>query len=178
MENIKTPLNYGSIAGVVAFSIFLIIYMLGYNPLGSYSWVGAWVPIVFIILGIKKHRDQNLEGFITYGQAFGMGFMITFIFASLFGLLVYIFGTVVDPGIVEMTRSESLEAMQQASDQMPQIFSEELYDKMIEQLEAITISSLSFSEFTNKLFWGIIISLLAAAFLKHSKSPFEEDSND
>lgn len=178
MENIRIPLNYGSIAGTVSFAIFLLIYIAGHNPLGNASWVAVWVPVVFIVLGIKKYRDQVLEGYISYGQALGMGFMISFIFASLFGILVYIFGVLIDPAIVEMTRQESLQAMQEAADQLPQFFNEEMYDTMMEKIDEITISSLAFSEFTNKLFWGLIISLISAAFLKHTKSPFEEDTDE
>ncbi|MDQ3190976.1 MAG: DUF4199 domain-containing protein [Bacteroidota bacterium] len=178
MENIKIPLNYGSIAGVVSFAIFLLAYFAGYDPLGAASWLGAWVPIVFIVIGIKKQRDQIFNGYISYGQALGMGLMITFVYASLFGLLVYIFGVLIDPGIVELRKQESLEAMQKGYEQLPQFFSEEYYDTVIEELEQMSVSSIAFSEFTGKLFGGLLISLIAAAFLKHSKSPFEEDNDE
>ena len=173
MENIRTPLNFGSIAGICSFVIFLLLYIAGYNPLGNLSWVAAWIPVVFIILGIKKHRNSNLEGFISYGQALGMGCLITLVFASFFGILVYIFGVLIDPGIVEMSKQEVLESMEKASEQLPQVFGEEMYDKMLDQIEDISISSMALSEFTNKLIWGVMISLVSAAFLKHNKSPLE-----
>ena len=178
MENIRTPLNFGSIAGICSFAIFLLLYLTGYNPLGNLSWTAAWVPIVFIILGIKKHRDDNLNGFMSYGQALGIGCMIAIVFASFYGILVYIFGVLIDPGIVELSKREAMESMEKASEQLPQIFGEEMYDKMLEQIDEISISSISLSEFTNKLIWGILISLISAAFLKKNKSPLEETADE
>jgi hypothetical protein len=174
MNFIKLPLNYGSMAGVAAFVIFLLIYVAGGNPLGGMSWLAAWVPILFIVLGIKKHRDQNLGGYISYGQALGTGVIISLVFASLYAILVYLFGTLIDDVIVTMTKEESMKGM----DAMSQYLSEEMYDQIIEELEKTSVVTLARGELFNKTFGGIIITLIAAAFLKKSRHPLEEAEDE
>jgi hypothetical protein len=175
MDIFRTPLNYGSIAGLISFGIFLLIYVMGKNPLGNMSLLGIWVPVVFIYLGIKKHRDTFFKGYISFGQAFGQGALTSFIYASLFAILVYIFGIFVDDTIVDLFITEAIQAMDQVSGMLSEEMYNEMYDKFIEELEGITLSAISLSEFRSKLIWGIIISLVVAAFLKKKKSVFEEE---
>jgi hypothetical protein len=174
MEIVRIPLNYGSLAGIASFAFFLILYLLGYNPLGGLSWLGAWIPIVFIVLGIKKHRDENLDGYISYGQALGQGTMISIVFASFFAILVYLFGTLIDGTIVDAVVQESIEALEKARGFM----SEEMIDMTIEQLEQTTIGNLAMTDFWNKFFGGFIVSLIVSAILKRNKSIFEEETAD
>jgi hypothetical protein len=171
--SIKNALNYGSIAGIVGFFLFLAIYIMGANPLAGWSWILFWIPIVFVSLAIKKERDHNLNGFISYGQGFLSGLIVSLIYASLYAILVYFFLMFVDSTLIDQVKQQAMEGFDKAAE----IFGEEIYDKMVEQLEQTNAGTLAFGELFWKSVWGIIVTLVLAAILKKSPSPFD-DSDD
>lgn len=191
MKLYKIPINYGTIAGLLYFILFIAIYYAGGNPLGKYSYFGAWIPIVFIYLGIKNHRDKELGGFINFVKALGAGMFITFAFASLFNMLVYSFGTFVAPNLVDRQMSEfveQLDEMQKSIDQMKAMGNESfvqslqlLYDKAADELEkhpeSFTLGSFTWNDFQTKLAGGFFVSLIMALILKRKEPLFSEQLN-
>ena len=89
----KHFMNYGGVSALISFALFLLLYFLGMNPLGNYSWLGAWVIVVLIYKGIKDFRDQLSEGFISYGKSLSVGMMLVFFYSLLYGLLTFITGS-------------------------------------------------------------------------------------
>jgi hypothetical protein len=172
--SIKNAFNYGSIAGIVGFFLFLTIYIMGANPLAGWSWILFWIPIVFVTLAIKKERDQNLNGFISYGQGFLAGLIVSLVYASLYAILVYFFLMFVDSSLIDQVKQQAMEGFDKAAE----ILGEEIYDKMLEQLDQTNAGSLAFGELFWKSIWGIIVTLILAAILKKSPSPFDEPDDE
>ena len=111
MEKLKLQFNYGSIAGFSAFLFFLLYVNCGLNPLGNISWLGAWIPILFIYLCIKKYRDEELEGFISYKESLSIGIVVSFVYASLFGMMLYAYGTFINADFLELHKNEALDGV-------------------------------------------------------------------
>src|SRR3954471_10807157 len=105
---LKTAMKYGAFSGLSAFLVAVILYMLGKNPLGTLSWFGFWIPILFIVLGIQYHRDKDLGGDITYGRGVGTGFLITLFSTILFCAVIYAFFTFFATDVLEIHKAESL----------------------------------------------------------------------
>ena len=159
---IKTALHYGALSGIGIFLFYMLLYFMGYNLFGPATMAGIWIPAVFVVLAMKFHRDSNLKGSITYGQALLMGFITTLFSASLFGLAFYLFGTLVDPGILDNYQQQAALSIEEGKS----ILSETMYEKAMESIELVTVGSLAFSESFNKILGGGIISLIAAAILQ------------
>jgi len=155
----KVALHYGVMSGLTSILVFVLIYFSGNSPLGQSSWLGVWVPVVFIPLAIKFHRNKNLEGYITFGQGFFTGIKTTFFAALLFSLLVYLFGAVIDGNLLESYKEEAMVGMEEVRP----YFSENMIDAALENLDKMTMSSVAFNEFLTKMLGGAIISLIAAA---------------
>lgn len=156
---LKTATNFGVLSGLASFIIFLVLYYKGVNPLGRLSWLGAWIPVVFICIATKYYRDKITAGYLRYWSAFKIG-INTGIFASLlFVLLVYIFGRVYEPGFVDAHKTEMLAAMEE----MKMYFSEEFYEKGVEGIEQTTISELAYNDFFMKVLGAAIVSFITAA---------------
>ncbi len=184
----KIPLNYGTIAGLVNFIIFIAIYYSGKNPLGSYSYIGIWVPIVVIYWGIKHHRDKELNGYIDYIKALGTGMLISLVSASLFGILVYSFGTFIAHDVVDRQMTEVMEQideMQNSINQMKDMGNSSLaeslqqfYNKAADELEKhpenFTLGSFVWGDFQTKLYGGFFVSLIIGLILKKKEPLFNQ----
>jgi len=164
---IKSTMTSGAILGAVLLIYTLLLYMTGLTfskGLGYVSWLFI---IAGIVWGIKSFRDQN-EGFISYGSALGVG-MLTIVFASvIMALFNYILFSFIDPGLVE-------KGIEIARSQM--VAKNNLTDDQIET--AINISKkfmtpgfMAIMTIVSYAFFGLILSLIIAAFMKKEKSVF------
>jgi hypothetical protein len=174
MNKLKLSLNYGTIAGLAVFSVFLINYLIGFNPLGNASWLGAWIPFVFIYLTIKNARKKYYDGFITYGQAFKSSFVMILVYATLGNMLNLLFLSFAAPQIFDEFMAQTMGEMEKVES----FLSPEMYDKMMEEFEKSTPSSIMFSNVFNQIFGGTILALIFAAFMKKNPSIFETSPDE
>lgn len=170
MNQYRTLINFGALAGLSAFVAFLIYYLVDSNPLGNVEWITAWIPIVFIYQGTKRWKDDEFKGFINYGKAFAAGLIITVAYALLYGMLSYLFILLVDGGIFEAHLDEIMWVMEQAR----QFLGDEATDKMMEEVDKMTLFSAITGNAFNKLFGGLLISLVVAGILKKKETPFDQ----
>src|SRR4051812_4344691 len=112
-SSFKTSLNYGAMSALACFAMFVLMYWLGKNPLGPASWLAVWIPPTFIIFSIRHFRDHIRGGFISYGDAFFTGFLTAASCALLYGLMIYIFCTVVDSSILDALKESSLAELEE-----------------------------------------------------------------
>ncbi len=69
-------MNYGAMLGLVLVVISLLIYILELYENQWISIISTIALIAGIVMGIKKFRDQENGGFISYGSALGYGTLI------------------------------------------------------------------------------------------------------
>jgi hypothetical protein len=158
----KVLLNYGAMSGLSSFGFFLLLYYMGVNPLGMGAWLGSWIPIVFICLATGFMRNKVMGGFITYRQALRIGFLTAVSSGFLFALLVYIFGTVIQPGLIEEYKAGMVADMEQSKSLLPS----EMYETALENLEKATLFNIVSADFFYKCVGGFLVSLITAGFYK------------
>ncbi|MBK8874732.1 MAG: DUF4199 domain-containing protein [Bacteroidetes bacterium] len=166
--SIKTALHYGSLSGLSVFVFFVIIHFMGYNVFGGVPFLGFWIPVVFIIMASKFHRDHNLQGVMTYWQGFTIGIFTTFFSAALFGLAFYLFTLMYAPELLDQYKTQALTSMEEGK----AVMSDAVFEKAMEGIEEVTIGSLAFSESFNKLLGGLIISFITAAIYRRKPQQF------
>lgn len=156
---LRTTLNFGALSGLSGFLIFLALYYKGVNPLGQSSWLGSWIPVVFICISTKYIRNKLLGGFIAYWQAFRTGLLTGFFGALLFSLLIYIFGRIIDPSLVDLYKNEALQSLEETKF----LFSDAFYEDSLKSINDISISQLAYNDFFMKLLGAALVSLITAA---------------
>lgn len=162
----RTALNIGALYGLSSFAFFLLLYYGGFHPLGASSMFGAWLPIVFVIIGIRFYRNKECGGTIGYWLAFRAGFLTIVCGGALAALLLYLFGTVGAPDLVDSYKEEMLQGMEQTESMMRGMFGDKFFDLNVENINKTTLSSIASTDFFNKCLGGAVVSLIAAAFLK------------
>ena len=166
----RTALNYGAISGICSFAVFLTLYYKGVSPLGPASWLGAWIPVVFICIATKYYRDRILGGYIHYWAAYKTGVVTALCASFLFALMIYCFTKIYDSTIVDAFKEDALKGMEEAK----YIFSDVMYETGVEQIENITISSVATNDFFTKLLGAVLVSFITAAAYRKLKSEIEE----
>lgn len=170
--NTKLAANYGTISGMIAFAYFVVLASADMNPFGNFKFIASLIPIYFIYQGTKKHRDENFEGYIKYGQALSFSLAITFFYATIFAALVYIYGKAIDTDLVDIVKADTMKQIEMLTKVMGE--DSKMVDTAIDAIEKTTIGSLAMGEYWNKIIWGLILGLIISAILKKEKPLFEE----
>lgn len=166
----KTYLVYGFAMALASALLTLSLYLLGFHSdptkfgpaQGIAAIAGIVIAVVCIVLGTKARRAEvpATENF-GYGSALGAGVMIT-LFSALFGIVTtYLYFQVINPGFNELMMQVQVEKMEAKG----------MSGQQLEQAEAIMRKMMSPAmqcvwAFIGSVFFGTIISLITAAFLK------------
>ncbi|RZJ94197.1 MAG: DUF4199 domain-containing protein [Hymenobacter sp.] len=160
-------LRYGLLTGLVSIIISFVLNMTQLEQSPA-KWLTVVVLIVGIILAQKNFRQANGE-FMSYGQAVGVGMVLTAVSSALGAVFSYIYVTLIDPEmptrILEKGRAD-LEARGGMSD--AQIDQAMHWTAMFVQGPALAGIAL-----VGGLLMGLVISLITAAILKNPKPEFE-----
>ncbi len=173
-ENIEsTPVStrsvglmYGVYAALISSVVFLLTSLLGYNPFGGgLNYIGTVASIVLLVLAHKKFKESG-DGYMSFGQGFGIGFWFTLISTVIAVLVMYVYITFIDANPLQMMLDENTAKMQESGQSDDQV--------------QIAI------EWTKKLFWpfavigaiffGLVIALIVTIFTQ-KKNPQGDFNN-
>ncbi len=164
----KLIIVYGLIAGLVVISINTISFELGYG----YVWLGFLVMFIAfstIFVAVKQYRDQTLGGVIRFGQALMLGLGVTLVASVVYVAVWELYQYLTGYGFIETYTASLIEEKQVAG-----VAGAEL-ETFIAEMEAFKL------QYENPLFRlpttmleifpiGLLVSLVAAAVLKNSKT--------
>ncbi|MCE2846694.1 MAG: DUF4199 domain-containing protein [Sphingobacteriales bacterium] len=165
-STLKTALNYGVLSGAGSFVFFLFLYLTDTNPLGNASWLGAWIPPLFMVLASIHYRNIENKGIVGYWQAFRIGLLTSSAGALLFAGMAWIFITVWDPTILENHKQELLAATELAEGYMQELIGESAYEQSIENISNMDLYELVMGDAFNKMLGGLVIAFITAAFVR------------
>ena len=161
---------YGVIAGVIVIiGMFIsITFVADHGTMGMVAgYLSMLVALLFVFIGVKRYRDVNLGGVITFWKALGVGLGIGLV-ASLFYILgweVYMWRT----GGTFMTEyiAKSVQDMRAAGKSAAEIakFSSEMGAMAEQYKNPLFRMALTLTEI---LPVALIVSLVSAALLRRS----------
>lgn len=163
---LRTALNFGALSGLGSFVFFLGLYFSDMNPLGPISWFGAWIPILFMVLGSVFYRNNENNGFLNYWVAFRIGFVTATSAAMIFGALIWIFVTVIDSTVLDLYKQESLNALEMTEGMMKNMMGETAFDQSVERIANMDMLDVAASEVLNKILGGVLCAFITAAFVR------------
>jgi len=160
--------RYGLITGLVSVIITFGIYALQLEQQPVARFATMVVLVVGIILAQRSFKAEN-AGFMSYGQGLGVGLTVSGMVGLLSAIFMYVYTNFVDPDL--MTRiMEKARADMEAKGSMS--------DAQIDQAMALSAKfttgpiMLAFTVLGSILI-GLIISLIASAFIKNPQPEFE-----
>lgn len=154
VSTMKVGSKYGAISGLAGIALFLVAVMMNINPFqGASNWIGIGISIVLLVLAQKNFKDSG-DGYMSYGQGFGVGLWYTIVSSVLSLLVMYVYMNFIDTAAMEKVFEQQELQMEEQG----------------QSTEAIQVAM----EWTRKLFWafavggsiffGIIIALVVTIF--------------
>ena len=166
----KTYLTYGSAMAGGGFVLVLVLYILGFHSDASKLSIAQWVQgcaglgigIACIVLGTKARRASlPAEADFGYGSALGAGVMITLV-AALLGLVTnFVYMRLINPGMNDLIIQAQIAKWEAAGMSSARI---EQAEGMMRKMMSPPVQA-AFG-FLGGMFFGTLISLITAAFLK------------
>ncbi|CAN5628939.1 hypothetical protein BH11BAC1_BH11BAC1_10810 [soil metagenome] len=165
----KVAMTYGAIYGLASSIIYLIFYFAGASiDNKAPQYVGWIVLIASLFIGIKSYRDQDLDGYISYGKSLGTGTLIGLFGGIITGVFSVLMFTVIDPGlaqkIIEKAQEDMIERGNMSEDQINLAVS--WTRKFMNPIALFLFSILG------SIFMSFIFSLLISIFTKKEQTPF------
>lgn len=172
----KIPLTYGALMAIASALLTLVLFLLGYhsdparlNTVQTFSTImGIAVNIIGISLGMRAKRAEIApENTFTYGQALGVGVVIGVCAAFYSGLFTVLYSTVINPGFTDIIMQQQIakyEAKGMSGDQI---------EKTMGVMHMMFKPPIQFGIILLfGTFWSLLVSLIAAAFLKRPESTY------
>ncbi|HNQ62272.1 MAG TPA: DUF4199 domain-containing protein [Bacteroidia bacterium] len=175
MENPRTQtkvaMTYGAYYGLAGALVFLLFYFMGTDIQSRVpQYVGYVIMIIFIIMGIKNYRDEDLGGSISYGKSLGTGILIATFGGVITGAFTILFFTVIAPDMLERIITASQEKMlEQGMDENSMQMAMEYTRKFMTPTWMFVFSILG------SAFMGLLFSLIISVFMKKDQTPFQSN---
>lgn len=160
----KIPLNIGTLAGIAAFALFLLLYYIGFSPVSFGKFIGFWIPIGAIIWANMKVRKENLGGYMTYMQGFLCGMVTMLVWCSFKGFAMYIFMTTIDQHVIDQFISFTHQYMELEEELTGEVSKSRSI--MEPYLKTLTPWKLMENDISNNVFYGTFVVSITAFITK------------
>jgi hypothetical protein len=159
-----TAMRYGGILAGIGIVLGLVMYLTGMlDPetgnqavSGSLGCLSVILTIVFYVFAVKKHRDADLGGSISFGRAFGVGMATALVNGGISAVWGIIFNNLIAPDIMEKTRDMMLSQAQPGQEELMETIANVMANPIVGPLATLVGS----------LLMGAIFSLIIAAIMK------------
>ena len=156
-------LRYGVFLGVFGIVSFLAFTLSGMNITDG---VGAWLNRIlsfaataFVLYLGASYFKTNGDGYMSFGQGFGMGFWTTLTSSAMTSVFLYIYIKFIDSGFIDMIKDKAIQDMQDKGMSEQQIEQGMKFASMFMSPEAMLIFGL-----IGGVFFGLVIALLVSIF--------------
>ncbi len=110
-----TEMKYGIFTSFILSVWMIIEYTLlvpNFHELGMYlGIISILIPVIGIYLGIRERREKTNFGYITFGESFRTGIVISFIVAIMIVLFTYAYYEYLNPNYVNYLSAETEKAL-------------------------------------------------------------------
>ncbi len=133
------------------------------NISGLFFVIGAFISV-------KHYRDRVMEGYLSFGKAYGTALLTFVIIGFVWAIYGYILYKYLTPGLLEERITQTQETLLQLGWPEDRI---EAYTDVIRKSQ--TPFTNAFGYVMNATFWGALLSLIIGAWLKRSENPLLKD---
>jgi hypothetical protein len=167
---IKVAMTYGAYYGLSASVAGLIFYFMGTDVQSKLPQLLSYILlIIFLFLGIKSYRDQDLDGYISYGKSLGTGVLIGLFGGIITGFFTVLMFTVIDPGLAQKIIEKAQEQMIEKGG----MSDEQIEMAMSMTKKFMTPTMLFLFSIVGSAFMAFIFSLIVSVFTKKEQDLFQ-----
>jgi len=173
MEKSVLPPNPTKVATkwalINALTAIIITYLMHFLnvPLKSPLQYVTYVFFIGYLFLTQKEFKEQLNGFITFGQAFSAGFRYAVFTGLLTAVFIYLYYSILNPEAYDQILEVTQQSMEEQNAPSSQI------DKTMEMMHSWGPLLSAFGVAVGSAILGAIISLITAAILKKERSPLD-----
>jgi hypothetical protein len=134
--------------------------------------INLFLIVSGIFFGVKKYRDDELNGVISYGHALGAGILIIGFAALFYALFIYVLTSYFDSSIIEEAILFAEKGLHEMGYQQSDI------DLLMGIYKNITPGIFAFGQWFSKALSGVLFSLILAFFFRQRGNLFNNGSID
>ncbi|MEO0472696.1 MAG: DUF4199 domain-containing protein [Bacteroidota bacterium] len=172
---LRTSLLYGFLSGLIMLTISFVAFLLDNDP-PDYAmqevvgFASIILSTVFVYLGIKRLRDKELNGIISFGKAVGTGLLISLIAAIMFALFSYAYYEWIDPDFSQKYLAWTIEQVRESGLSEAEI--EQRITTLKQEYEAVWDNKIlgSLAMIPTVLPFGLLVSIISAFMLRTKTS--------
>ncbi len=163
----QLSIKWGVILALISFVYFMILSMAGLAGESAYSWIGSIFTIIVFVLAHKAYKEEG-NGFMSFGEGFKIGALISVISAIISNILTYIYIKFVDSSMLELIRDKAITDMEDQGMGEEQIDQAMGFAEMFMSAEAIFMMGIF-----GGIMMGCIFALIVTAFTKNADPAME-----
>lgn len=165
-------LRYGILGGLISIIYGILSNLLGLSNPGSGMGMVALGTIIslgiyagFLVVAVKKHREEDLKGYITFKRAFSVAFFTALIMGIMSSLFQMVYINFIDPSFIDSALEYSRELMENMG-----LNEEQMEEAMARSRDAYKPVRFLISAVIGTSFIGALTSLVVAGVLNR-KAP-------
>ncbi|MCF8368595.1 MAG: DUF4199 domain-containing protein [Bacteroidales bacterium] len=172
MENKNYPawkhaLLYGAYIGIALIILSLIFYLLDLYTEKWISYLSYAVLLGGIILASVNYRNKYLDGYISYGQSVGVGFLSGFFAGILAAIFTYFFMSILGEDYIKILLEAAEENMLATR---PDMSDEELDMALNMAKRMMKPAWMAILALLGNALFSIIFALIASIFIKKEEN--------
>jgi len=173
----NNSLIYGLLTAAISIVFSVFTYLLEVPMKSPVMYFSLVILLAGLIYGTLQYRNTTLGGYISFGNAFLSGFIIVLVASIVSSIYSYIFLTFIDPSYLERIIQQSLE--QTEAKMIEKGISEEQMEPALAMTRKfMSPIMMSVMGILSSAFFGAILSLITAAFVKKEDKSFDGQFKD
>jgi len=175
MENQNYPawkhaIMYGIYLGIALIILSLIFYVFDLYTASWTSYISYAILLGGIVISAIAYRDKHLNGYITFGQSFLVGFYTALFAAIIAAIYTAIFMSFVGEEFKAVLMQKAEESMLERN---PELTDEQVDMAMKWTEKMMNPAWITVIAFISNLFFGTVFSLLGSIFIKKENKSVE-----
>lgn len=159
-------IKQGLILGLISVVFMILTFVLDMYGESATNWLSSAITVGFLFYAIRLYRTEN-DGFISLGQAIGLGTLISVVSGTIVSVFMVIYMKLIDGSIMEKQIEKQIEAMESRG------MSDEQIDASLSVSEIFTSApALLIVGILGSALLGVIVSLIIGLFLKKERPEF------
>jgi len=164
---LRISVRYGTVGGILAFVLLMIMYYLGLHPLVTSPFLDFRILLfgIFIFFTLKEFRDYEQQGVLYFAQAMIGGFAVIMIMTTITSVLLQVFGMYEKDFVVTYIEQVSSYWKSFSKEDVERI-GKEIYERNLASLPATNMAQLTRTYFVHGLVIGFFINIILSVILR------------
>src|SRR5688572_27763857 len=164
---IRISARYGTVGGILAFVLLVILFYLGRHPLVISPFLDFRVLLfgIFIYFTLKEFRDYEQEGVLLFAQAMLGGLAVILIMTTITSVFLHVFG-LFEKNFVQTYIDQVTVYLKSFSKEDIEKIGKEIYERNLASLPATNMAQLTQIYFVHGLVIGFFVNVILSVILR------------